>query len=102
MRVEAEKLTLTEDGSTKSLVYSEPFGAGLNGHIYIGKPSSKRDLLLQTKFLMYSRVGHYWEPEIRIFRNRGCFGSVSARGPTGSKRNPTVTERSRERLYLRE
>jgi hypothetical protein len=70
MRVEAGKLTLTEDGSTEILVYSEPFGAGLNGHHYIGKTSLKSDLLLQTKILMDSRAGHYWEPEIRIFRNQ--------------------------------
>src|SRR5262245_14706911 len=44
MRVEAGKLTLTEDGSTEILAYSEPLGAGLNGHIYIGKASLKADL----------------------------------------------------------
>ena len=70
MRVEAGQLTLTEDGSTETLVYSEPLGAGLNGHLYIGKASLKRDLLLQSKVLMDSRSGHYWEPEIRILRNR--------------------------------
>jgi hypothetical protein len=70
MRVEPGKLTLTEDGSTEVLVYSAPFGAGLNGHFYIGKASLKWDLLLRTKVLMDSRAGHYWEPEIRIFRNR--------------------------------
>jgi hypothetical protein len=70
MRVEAGKLTLTENGSTETLVYSEPVGAGLNGHLYIGKSSLKSDLLLQPKILMDSRAGHYWEPEIRILRNR--------------------------------
>src|SRR5262245_48913374 len=70
MRVEAGKLTLTEDGTAEILAYSEPYGAGLNGHFYIGQSSLKRDLLLQTKILMDSRAGHYWEPEIRIFRDR--------------------------------
>ena len=68
--VEAGKLTLTENGSTEILVYSEPSGAGLNGQLYIGKASLKSDMLLQAKILMDSRVGHYWEPEIRIFRNQ--------------------------------
>ena len=70
MRVEAGKLTLIEDGTTEILAYSEPSGAGLNGHLYIGQSSLKRDLLLQAKILMDSRAGHYWEPEIRIFRNQ--------------------------------
>ena len=70
MRVEAGKLTLTENGSTEILVYSEASGAGLNGQLYIGKASLKRDMLLQAKILMDSRAGHYWEPEIRILRNR--------------------------------
>jgi hypothetical protein len=70
MRVEAGKLTLIEDGTTEILAYSEPSGAGLNGHLYIGQSSLKRDLLLQAKVLMDSRAGHYWEPEIRILRNR--------------------------------
>ena len=70
MRVEAGKLTLIEDGSTEILAYSEPFGGGLNGQYYISKSSFKGDLLLQAKILMDSRVGHYWEPEIRIFRDR--------------------------------
>jgi hypothetical protein len=69
-RVEAGKLTLTENGSSEILAYSEPSSAGLNGHVYIGQSSLKRDLLLQAKILMDSRAGHYWEPEIRIFRNR--------------------------------
>jgi len=70
IRVEAGKLTLTENGSTDIFVYSEPLGAGLNGHLYIGHVSLKRDLLLQAKILMDSRAGHYWQPEIRIFRDR--------------------------------
>jgi hypothetical protein len=70
MRVEAGRLTLTEDGTTETLAYSQPYGAGLNGHLYIGQASLKTDLLLQAKILMDSRAGHYWEPEIRIFRNR--------------------------------
>jgi hypothetical protein len=69
-RVEAGKLTLIEDGTAEILAYSEPSSAGLNGHLYIGQSSSRRDLLLQAKILMDSRAGHYWEPEIRIFRNR--------------------------------
>ena len=55
MRVEAGKLTLIEDGTTEILAYSEPSGAGLNGHLYIGKASLKRDILLQAKILMDSR-----------------------------------------------
>ena len=70
MRVEAGKLILTENGSTEILVYTEPLGAGLNGQVYIGQASAKRDLMLQTKVLLDSRAGHYWEPEIRIFRNQ--------------------------------
>ena len=70
MRIEAGKLTLIEGGTTEILAYSEPSGAGLNGHLYIGQSSLKRDLLLQAKILMDTRAGHYWEPEIRIFRNR--------------------------------
>jgi hypothetical protein len=70
MRVEAGKLTLTENGSTEILVYTEPLGMGLNGQVYIGQASAKRDLMLQAKILMDSRAGHYWEPEIRIFRNQ--------------------------------
>ena len=69
MRVEAGKLILTENGS-EILVYTEPLGAGLNGQVYIGQASAKRDLMLQTKVLLDSRAGHYWEPEIRIFRNQ--------------------------------
>jgi hypothetical protein len=70
IRVEAGKLTLIEDGTAEILAYSEPSGAGLNGHLYIGQSSSRRDLLLQATILMDSRAGHYWEPEIRNFRNR--------------------------------
>jgi hypothetical protein len=70
IRVEAGKLTLTEGGSTEVFVYNEPLGTGLNGQFYISQASLKRDLLLQTKILMDSRAGHYWEPEIRIFHNQ--------------------------------
>ena len=46
---EAGKLTLTEDGSTEILVYSEPSGAGLNGHLYIGQASLKSDRCFRRK-----------------------------------------------------
>ena len=70
IRVEAGKLTLTEGRSTEIFVYNEPLGAGLNGQFYISQASLKKDVLLQAKILMDSRAGHYWEPEIRIFRNQ--------------------------------
>jgi hypothetical protein len=69
LRIEAGKATITENGLSEVLSYRELFGTGLNGHVYMAPTSLKRHVLLQAKILMDSRQGHFWEPEVRIFRN---------------------------------